>query len=710
MDNFLMSVRFLALALTASASFAGAAPVPPEWSSSQEIQVAKPGLTKLRLPVETLAAAQPSLSDLRLFDASGQEVPFFMDQPEAEPAAERALIGTVVTMEKKRTVITGTVPTLLQENGFEAVKLFTPASDFLKPATLEGSADRMHWTLLLRQAPLFKQTGEETSSALRFAKSHWPALRLTLDDSGSPPLRVAGVQLFAPARPLSDFQDLEPRILEAVSDARQSVVRLFLPAEGLTVASVRIDTTDTTFHRNVRAAVRTFAAGEFRDRTIGQGSIYRVNLGERRAENPIVWIGQAIPSRQVTLTIDNGDSPPLRGLHIRVRSVPRDLVFDAPAGGTYRLCAGNPQATPRSYDVAELRVAMAKADFQAARIGPLETNPDFRSPEPAVRVTAEGTDIDVTSWRFRKPVQTERLSAPGLASALSDFTPNETLRRVELDLETIAHNAGRLEAVRLVRDKKQIPYVVDYLGVERDLALKIETLPAPSGKRSRWAITLPYAGAPITRLRFAVSDPLFQRTLTLYEEPKENSAGSREQGRTVEGVAASFFESWLSNRAPESGEEIPMRILSGGTWTRIDGSSPDTFSLELQGTPQTNRLILETENGDNPPIYLAGVQGYYRAPRLLFLPPSGPGELFLYYGQPDVAGPQYDLNLIAGEILNTPPTDASLGPEEVLQAKPWWEASMLGSHARTLFWGVMGLVVLGLLIVIAKLLPAEPEK
>jgi hypothetical protein len=129
--------------------------------------------------------------------------------------------------------------------------------------------------------------------------------------------------------------------------------------------------------------------------------------------------------------------------------------------------------------------------------------------------------------------------------------------------------------------------------------------------------------------------------------------------------------------------------------------------MALQQIPKTKRLVLETENGDNAPIHVNKVEAYYRAPRLLFRFKPTTTPLYLYYGQPEVSAPQYDLNLIAAELLSTPPQEAQLGKEEALKATPWWEPPVPSGGGKYFFWGVMILVVLGLLIVIAWLLPEE---
>lgn len=701
-----MKIILLA-ALTLCVRPAGAA-APPEWRVSQEVRVAAPGLAKIRLPLETLGAAQPSLADLRLLDTSGQEVPFLIDQPVPEPARDLPLDRVSAAMEDKKTVITGEVPAAMRSTGFESITLLSPTDDFLKPVSLEGSADGKRWQTLLRQTPIFKQAGDPVSSTIRFSKGSWSRLRITLDDKDTPPLRVSQVRLYAPGRPLEDLQEFEPQILEAASDGRRTEIRLQLPAEGLPIAALRFEVLETTFRRQVRLANRVFSAGEFRGTALAQGSIHRIALGSQKTEELSIPVWTAAVGRQLTLSIENGDSPPLTIRRLWMRVIPRDLIFDAPSAGVYLLCSGNPKAPARTYDVAALRGSFDRAALQKPDLRPSLPNPAYQPPQPTLSGAEEGSDIDTTPWRFRKRV------------LLDQETGGPTLWRIELDAQAVAHNGGRTGALRLVRDARQLPYVVDYAGVERSLAPSLEPQSgAPKGK-SRWLITLPYAGMPVSRLRFTVPDALFERTMTLSEAIEDGSEGPLY--RTRADIPGGFFAAigtmldfgtrgGLTRSSREwAPQGEPLRVLAAATWTRRPPTSPASFELVLQQEPKTGRLILETDNGDNAPIQLGSVQAYYRAPRLLFQSRPKEAPVHLLYGQAEVSAPQYDLNLIAEDLLSTPPREAHLGPEEALEATPWWggpTASTAGK--RYLFWGVMMLVVLGLLVVIAKLLPEEAQ-
>jgi hypothetical protein len=368
--------------------------------------------------------------------------------------------------------------------------------------------------------------------------------------------------------------------------------------------------------------------------------------------------------------------------------IPRDLIFDAPAAGLYQLCSGNPKAPARDYDVAALRGSFAKAVLPPGVVSAPSPNPAYvPPPSTASEGEDEGSDINTDPWNFRRVVVLHPSPLVGEGSDGGSPPPQSSptrgeeasLWRIELDPQAIAHNGGRVEALRLVRNDKQLPYVMDYAGVERSFTPELLPQTAPAKGKSRWLILLPYEGLPVTQLRFTVPNTLFQRTLTLYEVAEEDV-------------------------------DKPMRLLATALWTRVHPDAPSTYSVALQQTPKTKRLILETENGDNAPIHVEKVEAFYRAPRLLFRSKSTTAPLYLYYGQPEVAAPQYDLNLIAAELLSTPPQEARLGKEEALKSTSWWEPPIPSGGGKYLFWGVMILVVLGLLIVIAKLLPEEKNE
>jgi hypothetical protein len=154
--------------------------------------------------------------------------------------------------------------------------------------------------------------------------------------------------------------------------------------------------------------------------------------------------------------------------------------------------------------------------------------------------------------------------------------------------------------------------------------------------------------------------------------------------------------------ADERGEKF-RHGLGGASWVQTPNRASKEFVLELNGPLQFDTLFLETHNGDNPPIELEKFQWFHPVSRVLFKAKAGE-EFFLYYGNPRVAPPRYDLSLVADQLLTADKTTATLSAQEQLRKSSWRENQTAGKGG-VLFWGILALVVVVLLIIISRLLP-----
>jgi hypothetical protein len=291
-------------------------------------------------------------------------------------------------------------------------------------------------------------------------------------------------------------------------------------------------------------------------------------------------------------------------------------------------------------------------------ISPPVDNPDFHAPEVLPGVELAGAALDVTAWKFRKPV---KISSGGA-------------QQIELDPDVLAHGQRNFADLRVLHGSNQAPYLIQRTSISRVLAPAVTvTNDAKNPQLSRWIIQLPRAGLPITRLACIARTPLFERTLSLYEE-----------------------------LADERGDKY-RHPLGRASWVHTPESQSGEFALQLDDTPQSDTLFLETENGDNPPITLEKFTVSYPVTRLLCKAGTG-DELFLYYGNPRAAAPSYDLSLVAGQLLAADRQTATLGGEERL-GKSSWQENQTPGEGGALFWGILAVVVVGLLVIISRLLP-----
>ena len=636
-----------------------AAPLPADWQHAQQFEITAPGLVKLSLPVETLDAARPALEDLRLCDDAGNELPFFIERPAPAGKAVQNAKSFQVSLNASTTVIT--LETGLPQP-LDGVTLESPAGNFIKAVRVDGSADGKSWQPLAQGQPVFRQAYGASQLHISFPAGAWRWLRLTVDDQRSLAVPFTGARVHAATAVATPNEVQTVAIVERNENPGETRLTLNLGAANLDVAAVKIETDEPLFTRTVTLAVPKVTESGVFEQAIGQGVIYRVAVeGQAATANLSVPLETQISSRELVLTINNGDSPPLPVSAVRVERRPVYLVFLARSAGTFHLLAGNKRCAAPRYDLASLGADLKSAVVTPAPVSALTDNPNYHAPEALAGLEMAGAALDVSGWKYRKAIQITRSGA----------------QQVELDLDVLAHANGSFADLRVMRGSNQVPFIVQRTSISRTLTPTVTvTNDAKNPKLSRWLIKLPKSNLPLTRLTCTSKTPLFQRNLSLAVEYTD------ERGYT-------FF-----------------RQLASGTWTQTPENTGREFSLSLDSVAPGDTLMLQTENGDNPPIELEHFTTFYPATRVLFKAQAA-DELSLYYGHPRVAPPSYDLNLVMGELLSADKVNATLGAEEQLKKTSWAEGQTPGKGG-ILFWGILAVVVVGLLVIISRLLPKPP--
>ncbi len=654
-----------------------AAGLPAEWQHEQPFNVSVPGLVKLNLPVETLNAARPALEDLRLYDDAGNEVPYLIERPTPVGKVIAEAKSFQVSLSASNTVITietgyprrssqlsekGALVEIVYPQPLDGVTLVTPAKNFIKSVLVEASADGKRWQKLASGLPIFRQSDGASQLRLQIPEGAWPWLRLTVDDQRSQPIPFTSAMVHA-AAPIKVPDELLPvTMVEQDENPGETRLVLDLGAANMNVTTVQIKTAEPLFTRQVSLALPLMWGNAIREQPIAHGTIYRIAVeGQPVAENLSILLGKQVPTHELLLIIQNQDSPPLAIKAVKVERRPVYLVFLARQAGDYHLMMGNDQCSAPHYDLAALGADLKTTQVSSIKLSPPKENPNYRAPEVLPGIDETGAALDVTAWKFRKAVKITRAGA----------------QQLELGLDVLAHALPDFQDLRLLHGSNQAPYILERTSISRSLMPAITaTNDAKDLKLSRWIIKLPQSRLPVTRLSCATRTVLFQREATLFEE-----------------------------LADERGEKY-RHNLGGASWVQKPDRKSREFFLTLDSPPQSDTLFLETHNGDNPPITLEKFQFFYPVTRVLFKAGSD-DELFLYYDNPHAAAPNYDLSLVAGQLLSADRTIASPGTEQQLLKSSWREHEIPG-QGGVVFWGILSLVVVVLLVIISRLLPKSP--
>ena len=642
-----------------SVAHTGAAANFSQWTARQQIEVPAAGLVKLKLAVDTLNAALPDLRDLRVLDATTNEVPCAIERPFPSAGTTRKAKEFLASLALDSTTLfieTGLTQTLA------GLTLQTPARNFLKAVRIESSADRQRWQVLAERTPIFRQPSGASQLYLALPSQVSPHLRLTVDDRRSAPVPFTGVTLHLAEAETFITEPASVQIVERLESADETRLTLRFEGAHARLASIAIETPAPLFMRRVTLATREWDGETVRETSLASGTIYRVAVeGQPPSARLSLPIERQSPTRELLLLIHNGDNPPLEITSVSATRRPDYLIFFARTAELHTILLGNPRALAPRYDLASLNVDLKRLPVSSTVFSPVTANPDFKSPEVLPEIPMLGSALDPSSWPFRKQVQ---VSGSGI-------------QQIELDLDILARAQPSLADLRLVSDGKQVPFILERTSMTRSLFLS--TTNANDPKRptvSRWSLKLPRSGLPITRLSCEPQTALFDRNLYLYEE------------------------------APDNRGQNYRRSLGSATWTQAPDRRAKQLTLVLNTAPQTDTLILETENGDNQPIDLANFRAFHPVSRLLFKAPLD-APVHLYYGHRNAIQPRYDLDLVASQMLRADKSVPVLAAEELVGKMPR-QSRWLGGRSGVLFWAVLALVVVGLLVIISRLVPKSP--
>ena len=627
---------------------------PNQWQFRQTIEVQAPGLVQVNLSAETINIARPDLSDVRIVDAGEKELPFLIDQP--MPRAESTVRpkdfhAEIVSAETRLLITTGT------DLAIAGITLETPAgTSFVKSVRVEGSNDQKNWRTLTSGDPVFSMGNGAARLRVQFPEGKWQFLRVVVDDNRTEPLPWTGARLIIAGSP-APTEPVAVTIKSRDENPGMTRLGLDLGATNLRIASIRIGTSEPVFTRTVTVATPELSEEKLHEQTLSSAVLYRVDLNGKIEARLDIPIEKQVYGRELVLLVDNGDSPPLVVSDVRAERRMTRLLFFAPAAGSYNLLSGNSQCDPPRYDLSQLGDQLRRAGAAEGRVSPPSLNPDYNAAANLPQGFAIGAKIDITPWKFRKPIQVAKAGA----------------QQLELDPDVLARAMPDLRDLRVVSEEVQLPYLIERTSINRTVTLTAARAnDRERPKVSRWQLKLPQAAIPITRITCATDSSLFERTFRIWEELTD-----------------------------ERGDKYADE-LAQATWRRLPNQPAGQLAASLERTPRSDTILIETDNGDNPPIELHDFRGYYPATRVIFTS-AGSQPTALYYGNDEAAAPRYDAKLIAAQLLRSERMAAALGPEETLKSERVRET--LNGSARYIFWGVLGIVVVALLVLISRLLP-----
>ncbi|MBN1570697.1 MAG: DUF3999 family protein [Acidobacteria bacterium] len=610
---------------------------------------------------EPMIIATGGLKDLRLYDSSNREVPYLLiSPPTPEPQWINGELSPVA--DTKRT--SGFQIDLGRPLLMDQLRLSGLPAPFVKRCTLEASNDASRWIRLRDDATVFDLPAEKLRLLeIELPETEFRFIKATWDDSASPRLPLpqeVSVRLVS-AGALPPRLEVPLQIHRRASEPGVSRYRIRLPAPRPPVTQIRLSTTGGNVLRQARITEGRLSGEEIVPALLGTALLRREVRGDAAAAQMSVPVTPP-QEAQLDLVIEDGDNPPLDITEATaVFAYLPWIYFESADGGTLTARYGYGGLNEPRYDLEAARASAEKAQTAEAR-WESERSAAIEAESPVDSGLPEaGSAIDVGSFRYARNIISHK---PGLSS-------------LPLDAAVLAHS--RIADLRIAGpDGRQIPYLMEKADEPLSLDLPpLEKTESPraaldnksvTASRSFYRLRLPFQNLPPARLVFSTSGRVFRRNLRVLIE--KNPYNERQ-------------EPWTTS-------------IAAATWAHADPETPAQALMLRIPTLKTTEVLVIIEEGDNSPLPVTSVKLLLPAQRLRFFRGSEP-DLKLYYGRNDLAGPRYDLAMLAPRLVGAAAEEIRLGPEVELSAVAARQIS------PKIFWGILIAAVLVLLVLIVRL-------
>jgi hypothetical protein len=632
-----------------------------------DLTVAHDGLVMLVLPPEVLAQTQPDLSDLRIFDRAGREVPFFVEaSAPLLPAAEPLPAPRVRTVAREIRTPEGEPPHVVERYELSlpeppaahsprqgerlALRIGTKLSSFVRTVRVEQRAPDGVLALLVADAPLFSLHG---ATRTRIVLPPWQGtLVVTIEGREDAYLEPR----FACERLADLHAEAAPAVVPLAvlsQQAREGTTTLEIARPlGLVPDGLRVATDTGTFSR--RAAISDLLPDATRVE-LGRGPLVRLGsvAGVEVLELPL---REAARGEKLLIEIADRDSPPLANLRVSALVKQPALVFaieshgdGAPDGALH---FGGGQAFRAVYDLASLRElvsdpaqlgrVLAELGANEVQLGTIHVDPAFAPRPPLAFARQAGALLDLQNFSHRRPL-TIAPSANGLS-------------RLRLSPEEVALARPDLADLRVAGgDGAQWPFLLAAEAAREWRPVAISA-PAHLRRESRYQLTLPWPRIPAEALELDTDALFFDRAYRLTTRDAGGAERVIASGRLV--------------RDPE--RRRPVRIALSGERIR---------SLELR-----------IDDGDDVPLLFTQASLRVVLPELFVTAP--PGAYALVLGDPDAELPRYELERVRDAVLAVPSASVQAGPLETNPAFSPTRALTSGLRGRTLLvWTALATAV-----------------
>ena len=375
-------IIYASLLLVLSASLAHADFNKTNWQFEKEItapsNLSSKSFVEIVFDNEIFSSAKSDLSDIRIVDASGAEVPYVLTT-EAPRATRETFQAKIFNKGSKPGEFTSFIADLGEAGVLNnQLKIITDSKNFRREVSIEASFDQVNWLKLDSNKYIYDYTVEfkAQDTTIRYPENAKRYLRVTIFDRGEAPLNILRAEVAKEKIVQAKEITYDAKIIEKTenSEKRASVVTLDLGAVGLPASNLSLETDSSNFNRQIgiegsndKQNWSTISSGDviFSYSTPQFiGSKLSLNYPERNF-------------RYLRLVIFNKDDKPINITGAKIQGLLRKLVFEFNPAVSYSLFYGNPSSRFPEYDLKTYISYFNQSARPEVKLGAQKENPAF---------------------------------------------------------------------------------------------------------------------------------------------------------------------------------------------------------------------------------------------------------------------------------------------------------------------------------------------
>lgn len=318
-------------------------------------EVSQNGFHEIRLSPEIRSFSKQDLSDIRIFNSKGNEIPYFIQNSTniSSDSFEAYIIVSKKAEPKKSTSIIITVPPTKNNN---QLSLFIANSDVVKKYSISGSNDQKEWFGISDSQSLYDLNSTTESSVVKtitYPLSTYKYLKIDFDDRKTLPINVLKVGNFTTNIQTQSLQEVIPKKLTTteIPSKKETKIHIVFDAPQIMNQLVFEISKPTYYNRRVTLYKKT------KQQVNRKFQIYNEEIASFEL-NSNVRNSFTIPEifeKEIFIKIENQDNLPLTISSVKFNQKPISIIADLNAGENYILKTGNKNLMQPEYDISNFK-------------------------------------------------------------------------------------------------------------------------------------------------------------------------------------------------------------------------------------------------------------------------------------------------------------------------------------------------------------------